>query len=63
VAARAKKAESVTYLLQYLLAIELHRAGLTRTKIRKRLGISNNVLSNMLQGLSRHVSTRTDDVE
>jgi transposase-like protein len=51
------------YLLQYLLAIELYRAGLPQTQIGRRLGISNNTVNGMLKGVSRHISTRTDDVE
>jgi DNA-binding transcriptional regulator LsrR (DeoR family) len=50
----------VEYLLQYLLAVELYRAGLTKGEIRKRLALSNNVVSAMLKGLSQSVVTRVD---
>jgi len=56
------KDDETTYLLQYLVAIELYRSGLSQAEIRKRLGIANNVISDMLKGLSQHVETRTDDV-
>jgi len=46
-------------LLRQLIAIELWRAGLPQTEIRKRLGIGMNALSEMLKGVSREVVVRT----
>jgi transposase-like protein len=51
------------YLLKYLLAIELYRGGLSQAQIRQRLGLSMNVVNDMLKGVSRHVMTRIDDSE
>jgi len=50
-------------LLRQLLAIELWRAGLSQTEIRKRLGLGMNVVNEMLKGVSREVTVhvkRTD---
>jgi transposase-like protein len=55
--------EDIIYLLQYLVAIELYRAGLSQNEIRRRLGIDINTVNKMLKGVSRHVETRTDDAE
>ena len=55
--------DDIANLLRYLLAIELYRSGLSQTEIRKRLGISINIVNRMLKGVSRHVETRTDDVD
>lgn len=45
-------------LLKHLLAIELWRAGLSQSEIRKRLGLGMNVVSGMLKGVSREVTVR-----
>jgi hypothetical protein len=58
-----KNSDDVAYLLKYLLAIELYRAGLSQAQIRQRLGLSMNVLNGMLKGVSRHALTRTDDAD
>ncbi len=55
--------QEVALLLKHLLAIELYRGGLSQAQIRKRLGLSMNVVNDMLKGVSRHVLTRTDDAE
>lgn len=59
----AKPTDDTAYLLKFLIAIELYRSGLSQAAIRKRLGLSMNIVNAMLQGVSRHVSTRTDDTE
>ena len=60
--ATQNKGESETaYLLKYLLAIELYRSGLSQTEIRKRVGLSMNVVNDMLKGLTRHVELRADN--
>ena len=59
----AKNGDEAAYLLKYLLAIELYRSGLSQAQIRKRLGLSMNVVNDMLKGVSRHVMTRVDDPE
>lgn len=56
-------AAELSNLLKHLLAIELYRAGLSQAQIRQRLGLSMNVVNDMLRGVSRHVLTRTDDAE
>ena len=58
-----KNTDDVAYLLKYLLAIELYRAGLSQAEIRKRLGLDMNVLSGMLKGVSRHALMQTDDTD
>lgn len=58
-----KNSDDVAYLLKYLLAIELYRAGLSQAQIRQRLGLSMNVLNGMLKGVSRHALMRTDDTD
>lgn len=55
--------DDFAYLLKYLLAIELYRAGLSQAEIRKRLGLDMNALSKMLKGVSRHALMRTDDAD
>lgn len=52
-----------TVLLQHLLAIELWRGGLSQVQIRKRLSLSTSTVNAMLKGVSKHVLTRTDDVD
>lgn len=47
--------DEIVALLQQLLAIELWRAGLPQSEIRKRLGISINVVNEMLKGVSREL--------
>ena len=55
--------DDLAYLLQYLTAIELYRAGLSQNEIRSRLGIDINTVNKMLKGLARHVEIRTDDAD
>lgn len=43
-------------LLKQLLAIELWRAGLSQAEIRKRLGLSMNVVNGWLKGVSREIT-------
>ena len=56
----AKKAvidsDDQTQLLQYLLVLELWRAGLSQSDIRARLGLSMNVVNAMLKGVARNVA-------
>jgi DNA-binding IclR family transcriptional regulator len=52
--------DDLAYLLQYLVAIELFRAGVSQDEIRKRLRINANTVSEMLKGLSQHLETQTD---
>lgn len=60
----AKNAQEETVvLLQQLLAIELYRAGLSKAEIRARLGIQMNVVSEMLKGVSRHVTVHVKHTE
>jgi transcriptional regulator with XRE-family HTH domain len=57
--AMAKKSKDDTaYLLKYLLAVELYRAGLTQAQIRERLGLDINTLNSMLKGVDNHLLTR-----
>lgn len=50
--------EQIIDLLQHLLVIELWRGGLSQNEIRKRLGISINVVNQMLKGIARGNSTQ-----
>jgi hypothetical protein len=50
--------DEAVMLLRQLVAIELWRAGLSQSAIRARLGISNNVVNDMLKGVSREVAVR-----
>lgn len=43
-------------LLKQLLAIELWRAGLSQSAIRKRLGLNMNVVNEILKGVSREIT-------
>jgi hypothetical protein len=53
----AKNAQDETVaLLKQLVAIELWRAGLSQSEIRKRLGGSMQAVSDMLKGVSREVT-------
>lgn len=56
--AKNDQGDETVVLLKQLLAIELWRAGLSQTEIRKRLGIGMNVLNEMLKGVSREVTVR-----
>lgn len=58
-----KTKDDTTYLLKYLLAVELYRGGLTQTQIRERLGLDINALNGMLKGVNRHVTTYTNRAE
>ncbi|MDF3821734.1 hypothetical protein P3G55_17650 [Leptospira sp. 96542] len=44
------------FLLRYLLAIELWRAGLSQAEIGKRLGIATGSVNALLKGVSREIS-------
>ena len=58
-----EQGDETVMLLKQLLAIELWRAGLPQTEIRKRLGIGMNALNEMLKGVSREITVhvkRTD---
>jgi hypothetical protein len=56
--ARSDQGDETVLLLKQLLAIELWRAGLSQTEIRKRLGIGMNAVNEMLKGVSREVPVR-----
>lgn len=57
-ASRAKtNGDETTFYLKYLVALELYRAGLSQAEIRKRLGLNNNLVNDMLKGLPRQKST------
>ncbi len=61
--AKSTQGDEAVMLLRQLLAIELWRAGLSQTEIRKRLGLGMNVVNEMLKGVSREVTVhvkRTD---
>lgn len=55
--------DEAVVLLRQLLAVELWRAGLTQSEIRKRLGISNTALNDMLKGVSRDVTVRVKQTD
>ena len=50
--------DETVLLLKQLLAIELWRAGLSQSEIRKRLGLGMNALNRMLKGVSREIVVR-----
>jgi transposase len=61
--ANSTQDDEMVKLLKQLLAIELWRAGLSQSEIRKRLGLGMNVVNDMLKGVSRDVTVhvmRTD---
>ena len=61
--ANSTQDDETVKLLKQLLAIELWRAGLSQSEIRKRLGLGMNVVNDMLKGVSRDVTVhvmRTD---
>jgi DNA-binding MarR family transcriptional regulator len=45
--------EEQTYLLKYLVALELLRHGLRQTEIAKRLHLQTSTLNSMLKGLGK----------
>jgi transposase len=51
--------EQIIALLQHLLVIELWRGGLSQNEIHTRLGISINVVNQMLKGVARGSSTQS----
>ena len=53
-----QRQEETILLLKHLLAIELWRGGLTRSEIKKRLGLGSQTVNRMLKGVSREVQTR-----
>jgi hypothetical protein len=48
-----KKLDRVIYLLEYLVALELHETKLNRSKIRSRTGIERKSLDQMLKGIEK----------
>ena len=56
--ARSDQSDEAVVLLRQLLAIELWRAGLSQTEIRKRLGLRMNAVNEMLKGVSKDVIVR-----
>lgn len=48
----------VAQLLQYLLAIELWRGGLSQKEIKDKLGISINAVNDMLKGVKRELAVK-----
>lgn len=56
--AKKVQEDETLVLLTQLVAIELWRAGLSQTEIRKRLGIGMNVVNEMLKGVSREMNVR-----
>jgi predicted transcriptional regulator len=50
--------DEAVLLLRQLLAIELWRAGLSQSEIRKRLGIGNDAVNQMLKGVGRIVQVK-----
>jgi hypothetical protein len=48
-----KKLDRVIYLLEYLVALELHETKLNRSKIRSRTGIQNKQLTDMLKDIKK----------
>lgn len=50
--------EQIIGLLQHLLVIELWRGGLSQNEIHTRLGISINVVNQMLKGVARGNGTQ-----
>ena len=54
--AKASQGDETVMLLKQLLAIELWRAGLSQTEIRKRLGLGMNIVNEMLKGVSKELT-------
>jgi hypothetical protein len=54
--AKSTQDDEAVMLLKQLLAIELWRAGLSQSAIRKRLGLNMNVVNEMLKGVSREIT-------
>jgi transposase len=61
--AKNTQADETLTLLKQLLAIELWRAGLSQTEIRKRLGLGMNVVNEMLKGVSKEVTVRVRNTD
>jgi hypothetical protein len=59
--AKGSQGDETVMLLKQLLAIELWRAGLSQTEIRKRLGLGMNVVNEMLKGVSKELTVRQAD--
>jgi len=51
--------EQIILLLKQLLALELWRAGLSQSEIRKRVGLGMTSLSGILKGVSKGIESRT----
>jgi transposase len=61
--AKNTQGDETVMLLKQLLAIELWRAGLSQTEIRKRLGLGMNVVNEILKGVSRDVTVHVKRTE
>jgi hypothetical protein len=61
--AKNTQGDETVMLLKQLLAIELWRAGLSQTEIRKRLGIGMNVVTEIHKGVSRDVTVHVKRTE
>jgi transposase len=61
--AKNTQGDETVMLLKRLLAIELWRAGLSQTEIRKRLGLGMNVVNEILKGVSRDVTVNVKRTE
>jgi predicted transcriptional regulator len=61
--AKNTRDDETVILLTQLVAIELWRAGLSQSEIRTRLGIRMNAVSEMLKGVSRHVTVHVKHTE
>ena len=48
-----KKLDTVIGLLQYLLALEFYKSGLTKEAISKRLRVANATVVKMLKGVNK----------
>ncbi len=55
--------ESVTWLLQNLLAIQLWRGGVSQKEIGKRLGVATARVNKILKSVKREITTNTLETE
>ena len=55
--------EKVSELLQYLLAIELWRGGLSQENIGKRIRVAKETVNTMLKGVGREVTAITENAK
>jgi predicted transcriptional regulator len=61
--AKSAQDDEKVMLLKQLVAIELWRAGLSQSEIRKRLGMNMNAVNQMLKGVSREVTVHVKHTE